>query len=148
MKEAILAAYPWIKALHIAAVIAWMAGLMYLPRLFIYHHQATQGGEAERFFQTMERRLFKGIVAPSMIAVWAIAAVMLYANPALFSAGWFHVKLAAVIGVSAVHGLYARAFTAFQAGARPNTERYWRVMNEIPFVLMLVAVAMAVAKPF
>jgi len=148
VREALLVAYPWIKALHIAAVIAWMAGLMYLPRLFIYHHQSAPGGEAERFFQTMERRLYLGIVTPSIIAVWAIAAMMLYANPELFAAGWFRVKLAAVIGVSAVHGMYGRAYKAFQRGERPRTERYWRIMNEIPFVLMLVAVAMAVAKPF
>lgn len=148
MKEALLDVYPWIKATHIAAVIAWMAGMMYLPRLFIYHHQSERGGEAERFFETMERRLLKGIINPSMIAVWALALAMLYANPALLSSGWFHVKFAMVLGISAIHGWYARAFKAFARGERPRTEKFWRIMNEIPFVMMLVAVFMAVAKPF
>ena len=148
MKDALVAAYPWIKAAHIAAVIAWMAGMMYLPRLFIYHHQSERGGEAERFFATMERRLLKGIINPSMIAVWTLALLMLFANPALLSSGWFHVKFAMVLGISAIHGWYARAFKAFARGERPRSEKFWRIMNEVPFLMMLVAVAMAVAKPF
>lgn len=143
-----MSVYPWIKALHIAAVIAWMAGMMYLPRLFIYHHQAEKGGEAERFFTVMERRLLKGIINPAMIAVWLLAGVMLYANPALFAAGWFLVKLPLVLGISAIHGFYARARRAFERGERPRSEKFWRIMNEIPFLMMLVAVFMAVAKPF
>lgn len=148
MRDLLLSAYPWIKALHIIAVIAWMAGMMYLPRLFIYHHQAEKGGEAERFFVQMERRLLKGIINPAMIALWALAGLMLYANPALFGAGWFQVKLAMVLGVSAIHGWYARARKAFERGERPRTERFWRMINEIPFLMMLIAVLMAVAKPF
>jgi putative membrane protein len=148
MRDVLLAAYPWLKALHLAAVIAWMAGMMYLPRLFIYHHQAERGGEAERFFVMMERRLLKGIINPAMIAVWALALLMLWANPALLSAGWFHIKLPMVVGISAIHGWYASARKSFERGERPRTERFWRIMNEIPFVLMLVAVFMAVAKPF
>ncbi|HNR77340.1 MAG TPA: protoporphyrinogen oxidase HemJ [Parvularculaceae bacterium] len=148
MRDFLLSVYPWIKALHIAAVIAWMAGMMYLPRLFIYHHQAEKGGEAERFFTVMERRLLKGIINPAMIAVWLLAGVMLYANPALFAAGWFLVKLPLVLGISAIHGFYARARRAFERGERPRSEKFWRIMNEIPFLMMLVAVFMAVAKPF
>ncbi len=121
--------------------------MMYLPRLFIYHHQAAKGGEAERFFVQMERRLLKGVINPSMIAVWLLAGLMLYANPALFSAGWFMVKFPMVLGISAIHGWYARARRAFERGERPRTERFWRVMNEIPFLMMLIAVFMAVAKP-
>lgn len=148
MRDLLLSAYPLIKATHIAAVIAWMAGMMYLPRLFIYHHQAEKGGEAERFFVTMERRLLKGIINPAMIAVWALAGLMLYANPALFGAGWFHVKLAAVLAISAIHGWYAQARRAFERGERPRSEKFWRIVNEVPFLLMLVAVFMAVLKPF
>jgi len=148
VRDFLLSVYPWIKALHIAAVIAWMAGMMYLPRLFIYHHQAEKGGEAERFFTVMERRLLKGIINPAMIAVWLLAGVMLYANPALFAAGWFLVKLPLVLGISAIHGFYARARRAFERGERPRSEKFWRIMNEIPFLMMLVAVFMAVAKPF
>jgi putative membrane protein len=148
VRDVLLSIYPWIKALHIAAVIAWMAGMMYLPRLFIYHHQAERGGEAEKFFILMERRLLKGIINPAMIAVWALAGVMLYANPALFGAGWFMVKVPMVVGISAIHGWYARARKAFERGERPRTEKFWRIINEVPFLMMLVAVFMAVAKPF
>ncbi len=148
MRDFLLSIYPWIKALHIAAVIAWMAGMMYLPRLFVYHHQAEKGGEAERFFVQMERRLLKGIINPSMIAVWVLAALMLFANSALLSSGWFHVKFVMVLGISAIHGWYARARRAFERGERPGSEKLWRIVNEIPFALMLAAVFLAVLKPF
>lgn len=148
MRDALLAAYPAIKAAHIVFVIAWMAGMMYLPRLYIYHHQAAPGGEAETAFIQMERRLLKGIMTPSMIAVWLLAAAMVFLNQALFFAGWFHVKLLAVLGVSAIHAFYAGAQKKFARGERPYTEKFWRLMNEAPFVLMIVAVAMAVTKPF
>jgi putative membrane protein len=148
MREALLSVYPWIKGLHIAAVIAWMAGMMYLPRLFVYHHQSEKGGEAERFFVVMERRLLRGIVNPAMIAVWGLGIVMTYANPALLETPWFLVKLAAVTAISAIHGVYAGARRRFEKGERPRTERYWRIMNEIPFALMIVAALLAMAKPF
>lgn len=148
MRDFLLSVYPWLKALHIAAVIAWMAGMMYLPRLFIYHHQAERGGEAERLFVQMERRLLKGIINPSMVVVWVIAGLMLYANPAILGAGWFQVKFPMVLGISAIHGWYASARRAFERGERPRSERFWRTINEIPFLLMLVAVFMAVIKPF
>lgn len=148
MRDVILAHYLWIKALHIIAVIAWMAGMMYLPRLFIYHHQAERGGEAERFFVVMERRLFLGIINPSIIAVWVLAGLMLYARPEIMSATWFIVKFPMVLGISAIHGWYSRARKAFARGERPRSGEFWRIMNEIPFVLMIVAVFMAVLKPF
>jgi len=140
--------YLWLKAAHVIMVIAWMAGMMYLPRLFIYHHQAEKGGEAERHFIIMERRLLKGIINPSMIIVWILAGLMLYANPSLFSQSWFHLKFAAVVGVSAVHGFYAQAFRKFERGERPRTEKFWRIINEIPFLLMILAVIMAIVEPF
>jgi putative membrane protein len=148
MREILLSNYLALKALHIAAVIAWMAGMMYLPRLFIYHHQAERGGEAERYFVQMERRLLRGIINPAMFIVWALAGLMLYANPALLGAGWFHVKFAMVLSISAIHGWYAQARKRFERGERPRSERFWRIMNEIPFLMMLVAVFMAVLKPF
>lgn len=148
MREFLLSIYPWIKALHIIAVIAWMAGMMYLPRLFIYHHQAEKGGEAERFFTVMERRLFLGIVNPSIIAVWLLAGAMLYARPDIMGQGWFLVKFPMVLGISALHGYYSRARKAFARGERPRSEKFWRIVNEVPFALMLVAVFMAVVKPF
>jgi len=148
MREFLLTHYLWLKAAHIVFVIAWMAGMMYLPRLFVYHHQAEKGGEAERYFTQMERRLLKGIINPSMILVWALALVMLYANPATLMQPWFHVKFAAVFAISGVHGFYASAQKAFERGERPRTEKFWRIMNEAPFVLMILAVAMVVARPF
>ena len=148
MRDFLLANYQWIKAFHIIAVIAWFAGMMYLPRLFIYHHQADPGGEAEKYFKVMERRLLKGIINPSMIAVWVLAGVMLFANPALFSAGWFHVKLLLVLAISGIHGVYAGAQRKFEAGERPKTERYWRIINEIPFVMLIIVAILAFVKPF
>lgn len=148
MRDFLLVHYLWIKAAHIVFVIAWMAGMMYLPRLFVYHHQAEKGGEAERYFTQMERRLLKGIINPSMILVWLLALVMLYANPSILSQPWFHVKFAAVFAISGVHGLYANAQKKFERGGRPRSERFWRMMNEVPFVLLIVAVIMVVLKPF
>ncbi|MBI1364571.1 MAG: protoporphyrinogen oxidase HemJ [Alphaproteobacteria bacterium] len=148
MRQTLLAIYPWIKALHVIAVIAWMAGMMYLPRLFVYHWRAEKGGEAERNFIQMERRLLKGIINPAMIAVWVLGLTMLYANPALLHDPWLHVKLAAVLSISAVHGLYAGAQRRFARGERPRTEKFWRIMNEVPFLLMMIAVIMVIVRPF
>lgn len=141
-------AYLWIKALHIIAIVAWMAGMMYLPRLFVYHHQAEKGGEAERRFAVMERRLLRGIMNPSVAAVWLFGVLMLIANPAVLSAGWFHVKLTLVVILSAVHGFYAASRKKFEAGARPRSERFWRIANEVPFAILVVVVVLAIVKPF
>lgn len=140
--------YLWIKAVHLIAVIAWMAGMMYLPRLFVYHHQSEKGGEAERYFIAMERRLLKGIINPSMIAVWVLGILMLVAVPQTLSSGWFHVKFTLVIAISGVHGFYASAQRKFAAGERPRTERFWRIMNEVPFVMLIVVVFLVIVKPF
>ncbi|MEX0644649.1 MAG: CopD family protein [Parvularculaceae bacterium] len=148
MRDFLLSGYLWIKALHIVAVIAWIAGMMYLPRLFVYHHRAEKGGEAERAFIDMERRLLKGIINPSMIAAWLLGATMVYANPALLGEKWFLVKLAAVIAISAIHGVYAGAEKRFARGERPRTEKFWRFMNEVPFLLVVVAAVMVIVRPF
>ena len=138
----------WLKAFHIMAVIAWMAGLFYLPRLFVYHHQAERGGEAERAFAAMERRLLKGIINPSLIALWVLAGLMLYARPALLAAPWFLVKFPIVLALAGVHGYYAGAVKKFGRGERVRSARFWRIMNEIPFLMMLAAILLAVVKPF
>lgn len=140
--------YLWIKSAHLIFVIAWMAGMMYLPRLFVYHHQAVKGGEAEQMLIKMERRLLMGIMTPSIIAVWVLGLLMLAANPGLLSAGWFHVKLAGAVGVSAIHGYYAASRRKFEAGDRVRTERFWRIINEAPFLVLIVIVIMALVKPF
>ncbi len=148
MADFLVQHYLVLKALHLSAVIAWMAGMMYLPRLFIYHLDAARGGEGEAFFVKMERRLLKGVMTPSLIAVWLVAILMLTANPALLKAGWFQLKLPMVIGISAIHGFYAVNQKKFEHGERPRSDRFWRIINEAPFVLMLVAVFLAVMKPF
>ena len=141
-------AYLWIKALHIIMVIAWMAGMMYLPRLFIYHHQSTPGSDAEQFFVTMERRLLKGIMTPALIAVWILAILMIIANPDLLQSWWFRIKLLLVLGISGIHGFYAASQRKFEAADRVKTEKFWRFMNEGPFLLLVGVVFLAVVKPF
>lgn len=148
MQDFLLTHYAWLKSAHLVFVIAWMAGLMYLPRLFIYHFQASAKGEAEGFFLIMERRLLKGIMTPSMVVVWLLALTMIFANPAIASQGWFAVKLVAVIGISAVHMIYASAQKKFAGGERPRTEKFWRIANEVPFVLMIIAIIMVIVRPF
>lgn len=147
MRDFLLSNYASLKAAHLVMVIAWMAGMMYLPRLFVYHFDAERGGEAERFLTTMERRLLKGIINPSMILVWLLGGLMLYANPALFAESWFQLKFAMVVGISAVHGVYAGARKRFEKGERPRTKRFWRIMNEAPFLMMIVAVVMVIVRP-
>lgn len=148
MAEFLSGAYLWIKSFHLIMVIAWMAGMMYLPRLFVYQHQSEKGGEAERFFIQMQRRLLKGIINPSMIFVWGLGILMLIANPATLSQGWFHLKLALVVAISAIHGFYASARRKFEKGERPRSEKFWRIMNEIPFLATIVIVIMVIVKPF
>ncbi len=140
--------YLWIKAAHLVMVIGWMAGMMYLPRLFVYQHQSEPGGEAEKYFIQMQRRLLKGIINPAMVFVWVLGILMLIASPAILEQGWFHVKLAFVVGVSAVHGFYAASRRKFERGERPRTEKFWRIMNEVPFLALIVIVVMVIVKPF
>ncbi len=148
MTAFLVSIYLWIKAVHLIMVIALMAAMMYLPRLFIYHHQAEKGGEAERHFITMERRLLKGIANPALIAVWVLGILMLIANPSILSSAWFHVKLALVLGISGIHGFYAASQRKFAAGERPRTEKFWRLMNEAPFLMMVIIVILVIVKPF
>lgn len=140
----LIGAYPWIKALHLLAVIAWFAGLMYLPRLFVYHHQSEKGGEAEGFFTAMERRLLKGIMNPSMIVVWVLGLVMLAIVPQHAGQIWLWVKIVAVLGISGIHGFYAKSYRQFEQGERPRTEKFWRIMNEVPFILLIIVVIMVI----
>lgn len=148
MTEWIDAAYLWIKGLHIAAVIFWMAGMLYLPRLFVYHHTAAPGGELEGALLRQEHNLLKIIMNPAMAAVWIFAILMLIANPALFTQGWFHLKLALVLALSGLHGFYSASARRFAAGERPRSGKFWRIMNEGPALIALVVAVVAVAKPF
>lgn len=148
MAEFLAGIYLWVKAVHLLAVIAWMAGMMYLPRLFIYHLESEKGGEAETKFVIMERRLLKGIMNPSIAAVWILGILMVTANPGVLSSGWFAVKLLFVIAISGVHGFYAASRRKFEAGERPRSTKFWRMMNEVPFVGLIIIVIMVIVKPF
>ena len=147
--DALAPAYPWVKAVHLMAVIAWMAGLFYLPRLFVYHSQVAVGGEQDALFTLMERRLIRAIMNPAMIVAWALG-ITLVLTPGVVSwtAGWWHVKLASVLGMTWFHHHLSLGRKAMERGERPRTERYWRAMNEVPTLLMVAIVLMVIVKPF
>jgi protoporphyrinogen IX oxidase len=149
MLDFLAPAYLWVKALHTMAIIAWMAGLFYLPRLYIYHHQVPAGGPEHERFVVMERRLLKAIMNPAMIAAWVFGLVLVLTPGVVsWSSGWWHAKLLAVVLMTAFHMMLAKARRGFEAGARPGGNIYWRVMNEVPTVLMIVIVVMVIVKPF
>ena len=139
--------YPWIKAAHIVAVISWMAGMLYLPRLFVYHVAAEPGAVQSETFKTMERRLLRFIVNPAMVATWALGLWLAW-DGGWFSSGWFHGKLALVIALSAVHGFFARQVRMFGEDRNTFSQRFYRILNEVPTVLMIAIVVLAVVKPF
>jgi putative membrane protein len=139
--------YLWLKAFHIIAVIAWMAGMLYLPRLFVYHADAEVGSEQSETFKVMERRLLKAIINPSMIAVWVLGLYLAWSG-GWFVAGWLHAKIALVIVMSAIHGYYAGAVRAFAEDRNKKSARHWRMMNEVPTLLLIGIVILVVVKPF
>jgi protoporphyrinogen IX oxidase len=142
--------YEVIRALHIIAVIAWMAGLMYLPRLFVYHSSAVAGGELDQKLVVMERRLQRGIMVPSMVVVWALGITMIVGRGGwdLLAQPWMAIKLTMVSAITVIDHLYMRWRKAFERGERPLNHVVFRVLNELPFVLMIVAVFMVVLEPF
>jgi putative membrane protein len=141
--------YPWVKALHIIAVIAWMAGLLYLPRLFVYHSQAAVGSAQAETFKVMERRLLRGIMNPAMIAAYVFgAALVLTPGIVDWASGWLHVKLTLVVVLTIYHHALARWRKAFAADANTRPPGFYRAMNEVPTAIMIVIVIMVVVKPF
>ena len=145
----LLPLYPWVKALHIVAVISWMAGLLYLPRLFVYHCDVPRGSPESERFKVMERRLLKQIMTPAMIATWVLG-LLLVATPGVldWSAGWWHVKLLLVILMSGFQGGLSRWRRDFLEDRNTRSQRFYRIANEIPTVLMVVIVIMVIVKPF
>jgi putative membrane protein len=137
---------PWLKALHIMAFAAWMAGLWYLPRLFVYHSQVLAGGEASEKYKVMERRLLRGITTPAMVATLAFG-VALATLQGQWSAGWLQAKTGLVVLLAASHGLMARCVKEFEADRRPASERAFRWFNEVPTVLFIGIVFLAVFRP-
>lgn len=139
--------YLWFKALHIIAVIAWMAGMLYLPRLFVYHCDAEPGSKQSETFKVMERRLLRAIINPAMIATW-IFGLWLAWDAGFFSDPWLHAKLALVVAMSAIHGYFARCVRDFAADRNTRPQRFYRIMNEVPTLLMIIIVILVVVKPF
>ena len=139
--------YLWIKAFHVIAVIAWMAGMLYLPRLFVYHCDAEKGSVQSETFKVMERRLLKAIINPAMIVAWVLGLYLAW-DGGWFRSGWLHGKLALVLGLSAVHGLYARWVRDFAADRNTRPARFYRVWNEVPTLLLVGIVILVVVKPF
>jgi putative membrane protein len=141
--------YPWTKAFHLIAVIAWMAGLFYLPRLFVYHSDAAIGSAPSELFKVMERRLLRGIMNPAMVAVWVLGITLVLTPGAVdWRAGWWHAKLTSVIAMTVFHHHLSLSRKAMERDQRPRTARYWRGMNEVPTVLVIVIVVMVIVKPF
>ena len=139
--------YEWLKAFHVIAVIAWMAGMLYLPRLFVYHCDAKPGSKESETFKVMERRLLKVIINPAMGATWLLGLWLAY-DSGFFRAGWFHAKFALVIALSALHGFLSRAVKDFAADRNARSAKFYRIINEVPAVLMALIVILVIVKPF
>jgi protoporphyrinogen IX oxidase len=149
MTGVLAAIYPWIKAFHVISLIAWMAGMFYLPRLYVYHCEVKPGSAESERFKVMERRLLRQIINPAMIATWVFG-ILLGLTPGVidWSAGWWHVKLAAVILLSGFHGAASRWRRDFLEDRNTRPQRFYRIANEVPTVLMVIIVVMVIVRPF
>ena len=143
------AAYPWIKAFHILSVIAWMAGMLYLPRLFVYHAESRRGSSASETFKVMERRLLRGIMWPAMVATYLFG-LLLAATPGVvdWNRGWIYAKLALVLALTVLHLLLARWRHDFALDLDAHSARFYRIVNEVPTLLLIAIVILVVVKPF
>jgi len=139
--------YEWIKALHVIAVIAWMAGMLYLPRLFVYHCGAEVGSKQSETFKVMERRLLTAIINPAMIVTWG-AGLWLAVESGHYRSGWMQAKFVLVVILSGVHGLFVRWTREFAEDRNTRSSKFYRVINEIPTVLMIGIVILVIIKPF
>lgn len=148
MQEFILDNYQLIKAFHIISVIAWMAGLLYLPRLFVYHTKVKVGSEMSETFKIMERRLLRIIMNPAMIFAWIFGCLMLWGNSELLKQPWIHAKLTAIIILTIFHHMLAIWFKRFARDENKTSEKTFRIANEVPSFLMVIIVVLAILKPF
>jgi len=139
--------YEWIKALHVIAVISWMAGMLYLPRLFIYHCEAEIGSKQSETFKVMEHRLLKVIINPAMMVTWLTGLYLVWAGH-WYVAPWFHFKFLLVLVLSGVHGFLSRCAKDFAADRNQRDQKFYRIINEVPTVLMILIVILVVVKPF
>lgn len=141
--------YLIVKSLHIIAIISWMAGMLYLPRLFVYHAQAATGSDASEMLKTMERKLLRYIINPAMILSFIFGGILVFQIDALAPGnGWFHAKLTLVILLTAIHGLLARHRRAFAEDRNTHSAKYYKILNEVPTVLMIGIVFLVILKPF
>lgn len=149
MGEFLTGAYPWFKSIHVIAVISWMAGMLYLPRLFVYHAECEPGSEKSETFKIMERRLLRAIMNPAMILTFVFGALLL-ATPGVvdWGAAWIWIKLAAVTGMTIAHHVYGKWRKEFEADTNTRSTKAYRWANEVPTVLMIVIVIMVIARPF
>jgi protoporphyrinogen IX oxidase len=150
MSEFLDVAYLWLKGLHLIAVIAWMAGLLYLPRLYVYHALAPPGSQRAAMLATMERRLLRGIMWPALVMTYGFGAA-LAATPEItgqWQRGWLWTKLALVLALTAFHLVLAHWRHGFATGNYPHDSRFYRFVNEVPTILMIAIVLLAVVKPF
>lgn len=150
MSDFLLEYYLWIKSFHVIAVIAWMAGLLYLPRLFVYHAGVASGSAQSEIFKTMEYRLLKYIMNPAMVVTWVLGLMMLSVNGAVImeSGGWMHAKLLLVIIMSAAHMAFGVWRKKFANDTNTHSTKFYRVWNEVPTILMIIIVVLVVVKPF
>jgi putative membrane protein len=139
--------YLWIKAFHIIAVISWMAGMLYLPRLFVYHASAKPGSEQAETFKVMERRLLRFIMTPAMIATWLLGIVLALQGQFLGST-WFLIKIALVLVMTVAHGLFSHWVNEFDLDRNTHSQKFYRIVNEIPTVILIAVVILATVKPF
>lgn len=148
MNEFLLTHYDWLRALHMIAVISWMAGMLYLPRLFVYHAASEGGSDKSETFKVMERRLLKLIMNPAMIATFVFGGAILYANPDLLREPWLHAKLGLVFLMAGLHGFFAGCVKKFARGENKRTAKFYRMVNEIPAALMAIIVILVIVRPF
>ena len=139
--------YEWIKALHIIAVISWMAGMLYLPRLFVYHCEAEPGSKQSETFKLMERRLLKAIINPAMVVTWLAGLTLMWLGQ-WYHSHRFHAKFLLVLIMSGVHGLFSRIVKDFAADRNRRPQKFFRIINEVPTLLMILIVILVVVKPF
>jgi protoporphyrinogen IX oxidase len=139
--------YVWLKAFHVIAIIAWMAGMLYLPRLFVYHCEAEPRSKQSETFKVMERRLLHVIVTPAMAVSWVLGLWLAWAG-GFYAAGWLHAKVLLVLALSALHGFFVRCVREFARDRNRFSQRFYRIINEVPAVLMVAIVILAVVKPF
>lgn len=139
--------YLWAKAVHVIAVVAWMAGMLYLPRLFVYHSEVAVGSAQSETFKVMERRLLRAIINPAMIVTWVFGLWLAWDGFG-FHGGWLHAKIALVLAMSGMHGYLSGAARRFAEDRNEKSARHWRIMNEVPTVLMIAIVILVIVKPF